>query len=140
MSEDCIFCRIVSGDIPGRVVYEDEKTIAFLDANPLAKGHTLIVPREHYGRMEDVPPEVAAALGETIARVSDAVVDAVDADGTTIAYNNGEAAGQEVPHLHGHVIPRVDGDGFGALHTLFSIQDIDEGELDDVEAAIADGL
>jgi hypothetical protein len=97
MSEDCIFCSIVAGDIPGRVVYEDEDTLAFLDANPLAAGHTLVVPKEHYERMNDLPAGVAGAIGEAIATVAPAVESAVDAPASTIAYNNGEAAGQEVP-------------------------------------------
>jgi len=95
-----IFSQIVDGDIPARVVHEDETTFAFLDANPLAPGHTLVIPKADHGRLNDIPVEEAADLYATIHRLIPAVEAAVDADATTVAFNNGEAAGQEVPHVH----------------------------------------
>ena len=139
MSQDCIFCSIVAGDIPGRVVYEDEDTLAFLDANPLAAGHTLVVPKEHYERVNDLSAGVAAAIGEAIATVAPAVESAVDAPASTIAYNNGEAAGQEVPHVHAHVVPRFPDDGGRPIHSLFGDRpELSDAELDDVAERIAD--
>jgi len=139
MSADCIFCSIVDGEIPGRIVHEDEDTIAFLDANPLAEGHTLVIPKEHYERVDDLPADVAGAIGRAIAAVAPAIEDAVDAPATTIAYNNGEEAGQEVPHVHAHVVPRFSDDGGRPIHALFRDRpDLSEAELDDIEDRIAE--
>ncbi len=139
MGEDCIFCRIVDGEIPSRTVYEDEDTLAFLDANPLAPGHTLVIPKEHHEQLNDLPPELGARVGETLSRLAAPVESAVDADGSTVAFNNGAVAGQEVPHVHGHVVPRFEDDGGRPIHSLFGGADMDDAELDDVAAAIADG-
>jgi len=115
----CIFCSIVEGEAPSHSVYEDEETCAFLDANPLARGHTLVIPKTHHERVNDMPADVAGAVGRTIARVAPAVEAAVDAPASTIAYNNGPAAGQEVPHVHAHIVPRFADDGAGPVHALF---------------------
>jgi len=137
--DDCIFCSIVAGEIPGRIVYEDESTLAFLDANPLTEGHTLVVPREHYERVNDLPGDVAGAIGEAIATVAPAAEAAADVPASTIAYNNGEAAGQEVPHVHAHVIPRSEDDGGRPIHSLFSARpELSDDELDDVADRIAE--
>ncbi|WP_114577928.1 HIT family protein [Saliphagus sp. LR7] len=136
-----IFGQIVSGDIPARVVYEDETTLAFLDANPLAPGHTLVIPKEEYERLNDVPDDVASDLYATLHRVVPAVEEAVDADATTVAFNNGEAAGQEVPHVHGHVIPRFEGDGGGPIHAVAGDPpDLSDEELDRIAGDIDDRL
>jgi len=141
MSEDCLFCQIVDGEIPSHTVYEDEEVYAFLDVNPLAKGHTLVVPKDHHERVRDLPESAAAAIGTTVASVSRAVEDAVDAPATTIAYNNGPEAGQEIDHVHAHVVPRFAGDGAGALHTLFGeVADVSDDEMVDVAAAISEGV
>ncbi|WP_229125168.1 HIT family protein [Halapricum desulfuricans] len=141
MSEDCIFCGIVDGEIPGRTVYEDDAALAFLDANPLTMGHTLVVPKTHYERLEDIPAGEATDFYAALHEVVPAVEDAVDAPAATVAFNNGEAAGQEVPHVHAHVIPRSEGDGAGPIHALFeSRPDPTDPELDDVADAIADRL
>jgi histidine triad (HIT) family protein len=135
---DCIFCSIVDGEIPGRIVHEDEETLAFLDANPLAEGHTLVIPKSHHERVEDLPADVAGAIGRAVAAVAPAVEDAVDAPASTIAYNNGEEAGQEVPHVHAHVVPRSPEDGGQPIHALFSERpDLSDGELDDLAERIA---
>ncbi|MCU4741190.1 HIT family protein [Halobacteria archaeon AArc-m2/3/4] len=132
-----IFSQIVAGDIPARVVYEDETTMAFLDANPLAPGHTLVIPKDEYERLNDVPEEVAADLYATLHRLVPAVEEAVDADASTVAFNNGEAAGQEVPHVHGHIVPRFDGDGGGPIHAVAGeAPDLSDDELDDIAADI----
>jgi histidine triad (HIT) family protein len=137
MSDDCIFCSIVDGEIPGRIVHEADDAIAFLDANPLARGHTLVIPKNHHERLDDVPAEEATGLYETLHDVVPAVEDAVDAPATTVAFNNGEAAGQEVPHVHAHVVPRFEGDGGGPIHSLFGDRpDLSDDELDEIEAAI----
>ena len=137
MSDDCIFCSIVDGDIPGRIVHETDDALAFLDANPLARGHTLVVPKNHHERLDDVPAEEATGLYGTLHEVVPAVEEAVDAPATTVAFNNGEAAGQEVPHVHAHVVPRFEGDGGGPIHAMFgSRPELSDTELDEIEASI----
>ncbi|ELY98122.1 HIT family protein [Natrialba asiatica] len=132
-----IFTQIIEGEIPARIVYEDGTTVAFLDANPLAPGHTLVVPRDEFERLDDVPADVATDLYETIHRMVPAVEDAVDADATTVAFNNGEAAGQEVPHVHCHIVPRFEGDGGGPIHAIAGDRpDLADDELDDIAADI----
>jgi histidine triad (HIT) family protein len=141
MSADCIFCRIERGDAPAATVVEDDRALAFLDANPLAPGHTLVIPRTHAERLEALDPETAGAMMDLLRRLAPAVEAAVDADATTIGFNNGRAAGQEVPHVHGHIIPRSRGDGGGPIHAVLPRQS--GGDAADPEAiaeAIADRL
>ena len=133
----CIFCRIIGGDLPSRTVYETDDVLAFLDANPLARGHTLVIPKAHHERVGDLPSDVAGAVFEVVSVVTPRIETAVDADGTTVAVNDGEAAGQEIPHTHVHVVPRFEDDGNGPIHRLFSHRpSLTEPELDDVAAAI----
>ncbi|MFC3477666.1 HIT family protein [Halobacterium litoreum] len=137
MSEDCIFCRIVDGELPARVVYEDDDVLAFLDANPLAPGHTLVVPKDHYETLGDLPADEGEAVFAALHRLTPVVEAAVGADGSNVAFNNGEAAGQEVPHVHGHVIPRFEDDGGRPVHAVAgSRPDLSDDELD----AIADDI
>jgi histidine triad (HIT) family protein len=137
MGEDCIFCSIVAGEIPSRTVYEDEEVLAFLDATPLARGHTLVIPKDHHQTLGDLPPDLAETLGGTLTKLAPAIETAVNADASTVAFNNGEAAGQEVPHVHGHVIPRFDGDGGTAIHGVAgSTPDLSDAELDSIAGEI----
>jgi histidine triad (HIT) family protein len=109
--EDCIFCKIVKGEIPCKKVHEDDKTFAFLDISPIHKGHTLIVPKEHHENILDMPDETLAELAKTAKKVSKAVKKATNADGFNVTQNNGAAAGQAVFHFHLHIIPRFKDDG-----------------------------
>ena len=102
----CIFCRIIKGSAPSYVVYEDELTLAFLDINPISDGHTLILTRVHEERLEDLPPEHAEALFRTLCRLVGPIQRAMGVPATSIGVNNGREAGQLVPHVHIHVIPR----------------------------------
>lgn len=137
MSDDCIFCRIVAGEIPSRAVYEDEAVLAFLDANPLAPGHTLVIPKSHHEQLNDLPSESAGEVLDVLYQLVPQVERAVAADGSTVAFNNGPAAGQEVPHVHGHIIPRFDGDGGGPIHAVAGPRpDLDDAELDEIADAI----
>ena len=132
-----IFSQIVEGEIPARIVYEDETTVAFLDANPLSPGHTLVIPKDEYERLNDVPADVATDLYDTIHHMVPVVEEAVDADATTVAFNNGEAAGQEVPHVHCHIVPRFEGDGGGPIHGIAGDRpDLGDDDLDDIAADI----
>lgn len=138
MSEECIFCRIVTGDIPSRTVYEDDTVIAFLDANPLAAGHTLVIPKSHHERLNDLPDDLAGDVLDRLYRFVPRVEHAVDADGTTVAFNNGPAAGQEVQHVHGHIIPRFENDGGGPIHGITGKRpDLSDDELDDIATRIS---
>ena len=138
MSEETVFSQIVAGEIPSHTVYEDETTYAFLDVNPLAPGHTLVIPREPYERVNDMPPELVGDVFSTAGRIADAIEEAVDADATTLAINNGEAAGQEVPHVHLHIIPQFEDDTARPIHGLFDGVAMEDEELASVAADIRD--
>ncbi len=112
MADECIFCKISQGDIPAGKVYEDERVLAFLDIGPVSEGHCLLIPKEHYRRLEDCPADTLAALGSSIGRIARAIVAATDAEGYNVLSNNGRCAGQLVEHVHFHIIPRRTGDGF----------------------------
>jgi histidine triad (HIT) family protein len=105
MSESCTFCKIVRKEAPASVVYEDEKVIAFMSIQPINIGHTLVVPKKHYGNIYEVPEEEVAYLYKIVKKVAYAVKNAVSAEGIRIVQNNGEAAGQVIFHLHVHIIP-----------------------------------
>ncbi|HET6398427.1 MAG TPA: HIT family protein [Candidatus Thermoplasmatota archaeon] len=115
----CLFCAIAAGDIPSAVLAEDERAFAFLDINPLAAGHALVVPKRHAERIEACAPEDLAAVMGLAQRLLPALAQATGAPDATVAFNNGPAAGQEVGHLHLHVVPRKAGDGHGPVHRLF---------------------
>lgn len=131
--DDCLFCSIVAGDIPARTVGETDETLAFLDVNPLAAGHTLVIPKGHYETIADAPADVTAAVFDEIAELTPAVESAVDADASNIGINNGSAAGQEIAHLHGHVVPRFDGDGGRPIHAVAGQRpDLSDEEMDGI--------
>jgi len=111
MSERCLFCAIAAGRVPAHVVYEDDRVVAFLDIHPSAPGHTLIIPRAHVTRIEDLSPEDASALFTALHRLTKPIREAVEAEAATVGINDGPGSGQEVPHVHIHVIPRQRGDG-----------------------------
>jgi len=109
---DCIFCKIVAGEVPAARVYEDETKLAFMDIGPIRPGHTLLIPKKHYERLTDLPDELSADLAGALPRLARAVVKATDADGFNIHQTNGACSGQVVPHVHIHIIPRHDDDGY----------------------------
>ncbi len=107
---DCIFCKIVAGEIPATKVHETEDTLAFLDVKPVSPGHTLVIPKKHYENIFDIPEDVLAKVISETKYIAKTVKESTDADGISISQNNGEAAGQIVRHLHFHVIPRSKSD------------------------------
>ena len=107
--ESCLFCRIVSGEVPAVVVFEDENTLAFLDHRPLFAGHALLIPREHFETLGDLPAPQVAPLFKSAQLLSRAIETAMEAEGTFVAMNN--RVSQSVPHLHLHVVPRRKKDG-----------------------------
>jgi histidine triad (HIT) family protein len=114
----CIICSIVSGAVSAKKVYEDELCIAFLDIHPTAIGHTMLVPKTHASRIEDLTPEQSQALFEVLHNILAPIREAVGADATTVGVNNGPGSGQEVPHVHIHIIPRRRGDRGGIIQQL----------------------
>jgi histidine triad (HIT) family protein len=115
----CILCRIVSRELQADEFLREPEAVAFLDTQPLADGHVLVVPRAHVARVEELTGEQTDALFRTVARMAGAAREALGAGGTTIGINNGAAAGQSVPHVHVHIVPRWSGDGAGTVHTIF---------------------
>jgi histidine triad (HIT) family protein len=107
--ESCLFCRIVSGELPAVIVFEDENTLAFLDHRPLFPGHTLLIPREHFETLGDLPATQVGPLFKNAQLLSRVVETAMDAEGTFVAMNN--RVSQSVPHLHVHIVPRRRKDG-----------------------------
>ena len=118
MTENCLFCKIISGEIPSNKVYEDNAVFAFLDIYPASEGHTLVAPKKHYSNFTDMSTEDVASLFEAARKITAAVEKAFSAQGSNIGINNGEVAGQEVPHVHVHVIPRKKGDGGRGIKSI----------------------
>lgn len=108
---DCIFCKIVNGDIPSVKVYEDQKVLAFMDINPLNKGHLLIIPKAHAETIHDIDQADFTAVMAATHKLAAAVYKALSPDGINLMQLNGKAANQVVPHLHVHIVPRWSGDG-----------------------------
>ena len=110
-AQECIFCKIASGQIPATKIYEDEVVVAFLDIGPISDGHTLVMPRQHFEKVHSCPPELLGQIWTRLGKIAGAVALAVSADGYNVLCNNGRAAGQVVDHLHFHIVPRKTGDG-----------------------------
>lgn len=137
MAEDCIFCQIIEGDIPSRTVYEDSDVLAFLDVNPLQRGHTLVVPKQHAASIRDMEDEDSIAVFRAVHDLVEPVTGAVDAPAFNLGLNDGGSAGQEVPHVHFHIVPRFRGDGGRPIHAVMpSPPDIGDEELDEIMEAI----
>lgn len=130
--EDCIFCKIVAGEIPASVVFESESGLAFLDVNPLSDGHLLFVPRDHFERLSEIPPALAGKMAEAIPRLGRALLAATKAQAYNLLLNEGTVAGQVVPHVHYHLIPRKSGDGLGYRWNAGAYE---TGRADEIAAA-----
>ena len=107
----CIFCKIIKGEVPCDKIYEDENVLVFLDINPINKGHCLVVTKEHYETLLEIPEDESVYLFKALKKVSNALMKGLKADGFNIGMNNFSVAGQVVMHAHFHVIPRFKGDG-----------------------------
>lgn len=108
---DCIFCNIIIGKIPCYKTFENDDVMAFLDINPVSHGHTLVVPKKHFTNMEDITEEELGKLIKAVKKVAYALKNGLGAAGYNVQLNNDPEAGQEVPHIHFHIIPRRQGDG-----------------------------
>ena len=113
---DCVFCKIVKGEIPSAKVFENEHVFAFLDLSQVTKGHTLIIPKVHKENLFELTPEIAKNIFEVAPTIANALKETYQPIGLNVVNNNGEKAGQSVFHFHLHLIPRYgEGDGFGAV-------------------------
>lgn len=110
IDESCIFCKIVAGQLPCFKLFEDEATIAFMDINPVNPGHALAVAKGHWPTIDVIPPEVLAAVARTAQRIAKAAMATLEPNGVNLLQSNGVGAGQSVPHLHVHILPRFQGD------------------------------
>jgi histidine triad (HIT) family protein len=128
---DCIFCKIIDGEIPSSKVYEDEHVVAFLDISQVTKGHTLVIPKVHKENVYELTEDIASKVFAAVPKISNAIKAEYNPIGLNLLNNNGEDAGQSVFHFHIHIIPRYgNGDGFGAVwktHTdQYSPEDLKE--------------
>ncbi len=108
---ECVFCKIIKGEIPSYKVYEDESVYAFLDINPVNFGHTLVIPKKHYENMEEIDKKILCDLIKVVKKIGGAIKKGLKVEGYNINLNNGSVAGQVVPHFHFHIIPRLENDG-----------------------------
>lgn len=128
-NENCIFCKLANGEIPTATLYEDEDFRVILDARPAAKGHALIIPKEHYANLYELDDELAAKVLVLAKKMITKLTDVLGCDGYNIVQNNGEAAGQTVYHFHLHMIPRYKDDGVGIGWKMGELVDEDKEEL-----------
>ncbi len=137
---DCIFCKIASGEIPTKKIYEDQKFLAFLDVNPRAVGHCLIIPKKHAATLTDLPKEDAGPIFQIVQHLAKIITERLGAKGYNIGSNNGESAGQAVPHLHLHIIPRYDTDKHKAgFEAAFQVNEDAKKDIDKTLSTITRG-
>ena len=138
---NCIFCAIAAGDVPSASLYEDGRVAAFLDIQPLAPGHALVVPKKHAAKLEDASPEDRRAVMDAVAMLAPILCKETGMPDATIAIHNGKAAGQEVAHLHVHIVPRKPGDGAGPIHAMFPApQKVPSEQLHDLAVRVQGAL
>lgn len=125
VSQDCIFCKIIAGEIPSAKIYDHGGVYAFLDIAPVNKGHALVVPKKHYATLFDLPADLGRELTLALQTVGRAVMDATGATGLNLGMNNFETAGQLVHHAHFHLVPRHAGDGL-TLWTQHAYESVEE--------------
>ncbi|AAU22643.1 HIT family protein [Bacillus sp. GM2] len=133
---DCIFCKIINGEIPCAKVFENEHVLAFLDISQVTKGHTLVIPKVHKTNIYEMTPEVSREFFEAVPKIAQAIKDEYEPIGLNLLNNNGEKAGQSVFHYHMHIIPRYGkGDGFGAVWKTHA-DDYSPEDLQNIAASI----
>jgi len=135
--DDCIFCKIVTGQLPSYKIYENEKVFAFLDIGPLSQGHTLVVPKVHFEKFHECPAELLADVAKVLGEVAKAVLIATNAQGYNVLCNNGRVAGQLVDHVHFHIIPRNEGD---SVFTQWPAKKYEDGQAEEILKTIVDNL
>ena len=133
--ENCLFCKIANGEIPSKTVYEDDNFRVFLDLGPAAKGHALIVPKDHYANLYELPEDTAAGVMCLAKKMALQMKEKLQCGGLNLVQNNGELAGQTVHHFHMHVIPRYEGDG---QKIAWKPGEPTQEELEEIRARITD--
>ncbi|HEY7080688.1 MAG TPA: HIT family protein [Nitrososphaeraceae archaeon] len=127
----CIFCRIINSQITALVLHQNDHAVALLDAFPLSVGHTLVIPKIHYPKLQDMDIDSTGSVFSLVRKICAALEKAVNVKSTTIAIHNGREAGQEIPHVHVHIVPRTELDGAGPIHTMFKRRPaLNAGQLD----------
>jgi histidine triad (HIT) family protein len=137
IKDDCIFCKMVAGQVPVTKIYEDENVLAFLDIGPISDGHTLVIPKQHFEKLHDCPPQLLGQVSSHLGGIARAVAVAMNSDGYNVLCNNGRAAGQLVEHLHFHIIPRDSGDGVFDRWPAYKYQ---EGKIESIATRIRENL
>lgn len=132
--DECIFCKIVKGEIPSKKVHETENVLSFLDVNPRAPGHSLVIPKKHVKNLLELDDKTTENLLKVTQKVERALKESLNPDAFTLGINDGEAAGQEVPHLHLNIIPRFEGDGGRAIHSV--VDNPPEEDLEEIKDRI----
>ena len=135
--ESCIFCKIVRKQAPASIIYEDETILAFLDIRPLTMGHTLVIPKAHYADILDIPEETLTQVHLVTKKVTLPIREATQADGISIIQQNGKAAGQDIFHLHVHVVPRFEGQ---KLPRFGELREVERSKLNEMAKRIKERL
>jgi len=134
---DCLFCKIVAGQIPCHKLLENDHVLAFLDIGPLARGHTLIIPKGHWMELGDVDEDIVGRCGEAAKHLGPVIAQLTGSAGWNLLQNNGKAAGQVVGHVHFHIIPRQEDDGLGYR---WNAGEIDHADAQSFAAEVVSGL
>jgi histidine triad (HIT) family protein len=135
--KECLFCKIIRGEIPAKKVYEDGASFAFLDINPRNPGHTLVIPKDHYETVLDMPDDEAGQYFRSVKKVAALVKNGVNAQGLSISSSNGVVAGQVVAHQHFHVIPRFATEGPVGLESILPSKRLDSKTMDQLAQSIS---
>ena len=135
--KDCIFCKITKGELPAAKIYENDDILAFLDVAPINKGHTLIIPKEHHKNISSLPADILQQIMSAAADIGRAIIKSCDYDGYNLHLSYGDCAGQVVPHVHMHLVPRVGTDGF---HWNWRGLSYENGEQQDIIDKITNKL
>ncbi len=135
--DQCLFCEMAAGRIPVAKVFEDEIVLAFLDIGPVSDGHTLVIPKQHFEKLHDCPPNLLGEVGSRLGKIAQAVAAAMESEGYNILCNNGRAAGQLIEHVHFHIIPRSAGDGVFRRWPAYRYA---KGKIEEIAAKIRENL
>jgi histidine triad (HIT) family protein len=136
-ADDCIFCKMVAGQVPVTKIYEDDIVLSFLDIGPISDGHTLVIPKQHFEKLHECPAEILSQVASRLGNIAKAVVSAMNSDGYNLLCNNGRSAGQLVDHLHFHIIPRNVGDG---VFNRWPAYEYEKGRIETIAAEIRKNL
>ena len=132
--DNCIFCKIIAGDIPSATIFENDEFKVILDRFPATKGHVLVLPKEHFANIFEIDPELGGRLFTLAIRIAGIVKKATGVENMNILQNNGALAGQTVDHFHLHIIPRYEGDG---VNVKWSPMDLTDEQIEEVRLSIA---